>query len=209
MPPPNPVEGGGSAGPLQIAAGGLVRFAVRPWQLANVLPTTVATIAKTLWRVRGGLHMATPFAGPPTRFNASVTADRNVALAELDLDDIKKVKDRFNVTVNDVVMALCASVLRWFLSDHAELPSKALVAMVPVSVHEKSDGPGHNQLSGMFAASRRTSVIPRTDYGRSRGRTRLPKTTVRSSVPRCCRTGRSWRLGRCSGPCFGSSPTRR
>jgi hypothetical protein len=105
------------------ATGGLVRFASRRWQLANVLPTTVATIAKTLRRARGGLTMAGPFAGPPTRFNASVTADRNVALAQLDLDDIKKVKDRFKVTVNDVVMALCASVLRWFLSDHAELPA--------------------------------------------------------------------------------------
>src|SRR6201991_2265542 len=45
VPAPEPVEGSGSAGPLQIAAGGLLRFAVRPWQLASVLPTTVATIA--------------------------------------------------------------------------------------------------------------------------------------------------------------------
>jgi diacylglycerol O-acyltransferase / wax synthase len=148
--PPDPVAGPGSAGPLQIAASGLVRFASRPWQLANVLPTTVATIVKTLRRAGTGLTMAAPFAGPPTRFNASVTADRNVALAQLDLDDVKKIKDRFEVTVNDVVMALCASVLRWFLSDHAELPTKSLVAMVPVSVHDKSDRPGHNQLSGMF-----------------------------------------------------------
>ena len=41
-------------------------------------------------------------------------------------------------------------MLRWFLSDHAELPDKSLVAMVPVSVHDKCDRPGHNQLSGMF-----------------------------------------------------------
>jgi len=149
-PAPEPVEGGGTAGPLQIAAGGLARFVYRPWQLASVLPTTVATIVKTLRRARGGLTMAAPFAAPATRFNASITADRNIALAQLDLDDIKKVKDRFNVTVNDVVMALCSSVLRWFLGDHAELPDRSLVAMVPVSVHEKSDRPGHNQLSGMF-----------------------------------------------------------
>ncbi len=95
VPPPEPVEGAGSAGPLQIAAGGLVRFALRPWQLANLMPTTVATIVKTLGRARNGLTMAAPFAAPATRFNTSVTADRNVALAQLDLDDIKKVKDRF------------------------------------------------------------------------------------------------------------------
>ena len=150
VPPPEPVEGPGKAGPLQIAAGGLVRFASRPLQLANVMPTTVATIVKTLRRARNGLTMAAPFAAPATRFNASITADRNVALAQLDLDDIKKVKDRFKVTVNDVVMALCAAVLRWFLSDHGELPDRSLVAMVPVSVHDRSDRPGHNQLSGMF-----------------------------------------------------------
>ncbi len=148
--PPEAVEGPGSAGPLQIAAGGLVRFASRPWQLAGVMPTTVATIVKTLRRARGGLHMAAPFAAPPTRFNASVTADRNVALVQLDLDDVKRIKDRFQVTVNDVVMALCASVLRWYLGDYGELPAQPLVAMVPVSVHEKSDRAGHNQLSGMF-----------------------------------------------------------
>jgi WS/DGAT/MGAT family acyltransferase len=150
VPPPEPVEGSGTAGRLEIAAGGLVRFASRPWQLASVLPTTVATVVKTLRRARGGLTMAAPFAGPPTRFNASVTADRNVALAQLDLEDIKKIKDCFDVTVNDVVMALCAAVLRWYLGDYGELPARPLVAMVPVSVHDKSDRPGHNQLSGMF-----------------------------------------------------------
>ena len=133
---------------LQIAAGGLMRFASRPWQLANLMPTTVATIVKTLRRAGNGLTMAAPFAAPATRFNTSVTADRNVALAQLDLDDIKKVKDRFNVTVNDVVMALCASVLRWFLSDYGELPDKSLVAMVPVSVHDKSDRPGPQPVVG-------------------------------------------------------------
>jgi len=48
------------------------------------------------------------------------------------------------------VMALCAAVLRWFLVDHDELPARSMVAMVPVSVHDKSDRPGHNKLSGMF-----------------------------------------------------------
>ena len=149
-PPPDRVEGPGTAGPFEISASGLVRFAARPLKLANVLPTTVATIAKTLRRAGSGVTMAAPFAAPATRFNASITADRNIALAELDLDAIKTVKNRFKVTVNDVVMALCAAVLRWFLLDHDELPARSLVAMVPVSVHDQSDRPGHNQLSGMF-----------------------------------------------------------
>src|SRR5207253_6902093 len=121
-PPPDPVEGPGKAGPLQIAASGLVNFATRPLHLATVVPETVATIGKTLRRIPGGLTMAAPFTAPATMFNGSITADRNIAFAQLDLDDIKKVKDRFNVTVNDVVMAVCSAVLRWFLLDHDELP---------------------------------------------------------------------------------------
>jgi diacylglycerol O-acyltransferase / wax synthase len=171
VPAPEPVAGPGQASALQIAASGLVRFALRPWQLANVMPTTVATVVKTLRRARSGLTMAAPFAAPATRFNASITAHRNVAFAQLDLGDIKKIKDRFDVTVNDVVMALCAAVLRWFLSDHGELPARSLVAMVPVSVHDKSDRPGHNQLSGMFCrletqvgdAAQRLRAIARAD----------------------------------------------
>ena len=149
-PPPEPAEGPGSAGPLQIAAMGLINLALRPWQLATALPATFATIANTVSRARNGLAMAAPFAAPRTSFNASITAERNIALAQLDLDDIKKIKEAHDVTVNDVVMAVCAAALRWFLLDHAELPDKPLVAMVPVSVHGKSDRPGHNQVSGMF-----------------------------------------------------------
>jgi WS/DGAT/MGAT family acyltransferase len=149
-PPPDPVDGPGDAGALEIAASGLVTFASRPWRLASALPATVSTIVKTLRRARSGLAMAPPFAAPPTAFNASVTTHRNIALAELKLDDVNSVKNRFNVTVNDVVMALCAGVLRRFLLDRGELPDRSLVAMVPVSVHEKSDRPGRNQVSGMF-----------------------------------------------------------
>ena len=55
---PAPVDGGGSAGPLQIAAGGLVRFASRPWQLASVLPATAATSASNSARWSGSLIMS-------------------------------------------------------------------------------------------------------------------------------------------------------
>jgi len=56
------------------------------------------------------------------------------------------------VKVNDVVMALVSSTLRKFLEDRGELPESTLVAMVPVSVHDKSDRPGRNQVSGMFSS---------------------------------------------------------
>ena len=152
-PPPQPVRASPEANPLRIALGGLGRFAVRPITLAtSVLPSTVSTVVDTVRRAAGGRAMPSPFAAPQTPFNASITADRNVAFAQLDLAEVKKVKDHFGVKVNDVVMALVSGVLRNYLLDRAVLPENTLVAMVPVSVHDRSDRPGRNQVSGMFAS---------------------------------------------------------
>lgn len=152
-PPPEPVGASRGTSGLRIAVGGLGRFAARPVQLATkVLPGTVNTLVDTIKRVSGGQLMAAPFAAPQTPFNASITAQRNVAFAELDLEDVKKVKNHFGVKVNDVVMALVSGVLRDYLADHGGLPADSLVAMVPISVHDRSDRPGRNQVSGMFAS---------------------------------------------------------
>ena len=153
-PAPAPVQASRGTNPLRIAIGGLGRFATRPISLAtSVLPATINTVVDTVKRVTGGgSAMAAPFAAPPTPFNASINAHRNVAFAQLDLADVKTVKNRFGVKVNDVVMALVSGVLRNYLLDRGELPDSTLVAMVPVSVHDRSDRPGRNQVSGMFAS---------------------------------------------------------
>ncbi len=152
-PAPEPVDDEfGATNQLRIALGGLGNFVTRPLHLATkVIPATVSTVVDTVQRAVGGRAMAAPFAAPQTKFNASITAHRNVAFAELDLEDIKTVKNHFGVKVNDVVMALVAGVLRHYLLDRDELPESSLVAMVPVSVHDRSDRPGRNQVSGMFS----------------------------------------------------------
>ncbi|MEO3761632.1 wax ester/triacylglycerol synthase family O-acyltransferase [Mycobacterium sp. B14F4] len=148
--PPEPVPGPGGGTTLEIALGGLMRFLTRPLQLARVVPATVSTVAGTVSRAVTGSAMAAPFSAPATPFNAEVTAERSIAFAQLDFDDVKWVKNRFGVKVNDVVMALCAGALREYLRNRGELPDKPLKAVVPASAHEQSDRPGRNQLSGMF-----------------------------------------------------------
>jgi diacylglycerol O-acyltransferase len=148
--PPDPVDGAGDATELEIAAGGLVKYLFRPLQLAKALPATLSTIVNTVSRARSGGAMAAPFNAPATSFNAEVTCERNIALAQLDFEDVKRLKNRYNVKVNDVVLALCAGALREFLLDRGELLGKSLVAVVPMSVHDESDRPGRNQVSGMF-----------------------------------------------------------
>jgi len=152
-PAPEPVAASAGVNPIRIALGGLGRFATRPIALATkVLPETVSTVVETVRRVAGGRAMASPFAAPHTPFNSRITAHRNIAFAQLDFDDIKTVKNHFDVKVNDVVMALVSGVLRQFMLNRGELPEASLVAMVPVSVHDRSDRPGRNQVSGMFCS---------------------------------------------------------
>jgi diacylglycerol O-acyltransferase / wax synthase len=149
-PAPQPVRGAGGGNPLQIAASGLMGFAMRPLRLATVVPATMLTLVQTVLRARDGRTMAAPFSAPPTPFNGTVSRYRNIAFTRLDMPDVKRVKDRFGVTVNDVVVALCAGVLRRFLLERGELPDNPLVATVPVSVHGKSDRPGRNHTTWMF-----------------------------------------------------------
>lgn len=150
---PEPVSAPGGAGQLEIAARGLVRFATRPLSLATtVLPATLGTVIDTARRAVNGLAMASPFTAPPTPFNARISGRRDISYAQLDLEDIKTVKNAFGVKVNDVVMALVSGVLRNFLQDRGELPEQSLVAMVPVSVHGRSQRPGRNKVSGMFTS---------------------------------------------------------
>ncbi|BBZ12316.1 WS/DGAT/MGAT family O-acyltransferase [Mycobacterium branderi] len=149
-PPPDPVDGLGRPSRLEIAADGLLNVATRPLRLAGVLSTTATSVVTTLRRARAGQTMAAPFAAPKCRFNAAITSERAVAFTQLKLADVKAVKNRFGVKVNDVVMALCAGALRRLLAEHGELPKRSLVAMVPVSVHGRSNRSGRNQVSGMF-----------------------------------------------------------
>ena len=110
----------------------------------------------------------------------------------MNLADVKEVKNAFGCTVNDVVLTMCSGALRKYLADRDELPDSSLVAMVPVSVHGKSDAPGHEQ--GLRACSPRspaTSPTRSSGSPRSPSRTSSPRNTTRRSARRCCRTGRS------------------
>jgi diacylglycerol O-acyltransferase / wax synthase len=90
---------------------------------------------------------------PATPFNARIGPHRRVAFADLDLTAVKEVRRRAGVTVNDVVMALCAGALRRWLADHEALPDSPLVAAVPVSVRSEADRESYgNQVSAMLTA---------------------------------------------------------
>jgi diacylglycerol O-acyltransferase len=98
-----------------------------------------------------GLLEAPRTSAPRTRFNGPITPHRRLAIGSLPLETVKAVKNELGVTVNDVIVALCASMLRAWLEERGELPDEPLVAMVPVSVRtEEEAGTFGNRVSAMF-----------------------------------------------------------
>jgi WS/DGAT/MGAT family acyltransferase len=94
-----------------------------------------------------------PFSAPRTSINQPLTARRSFETATLSLTTVKKVKNAFGTTVNDVVLALCAGALRRYFDAQGEVLDAPLVAMVPVSVRTEDNGSGEgNQVSSMLTS---------------------------------------------------------
>ncbi|MEM1322627.1 MAG: wax ester/triacylglycerol synthase family O-acyltransferase [Bacteroidota bacterium] len=88
---------------------------------------------------------------PKTILNVPVTPSKTFGAVDLSLSRIKKIKDQFKVKVNDVVLAICSSALRRYLTERDALPEKELVAMAPISVRSKDEsGTMGNRISGML-----------------------------------------------------------
>jgi WS/DGAT/MGAT family acyltransferase len=126
----------------------------RPVSIVKLMPGTVMSVGKLAnRRGRGAAGMPAPFRAPRTSFNATVTAHRSVAYTDVKLEDIKTIKNAFGVKVNDVVMAVCSGALRSYLADRDELPDRSLIAAIPISVHDRSEGvEGTTKISIMFSS---------------------------------------------------------
>ena len=148
-----------------LAAKAAARLAWRPVQtvqMTNQLVRWLPTLAPAVNTLVGGMLglnrgdgsvIATrPGRAPATPFNRPITPHRRFAFRSVSLDTVKAVKNAFGVSVNDVVMAMCAGALRRWLLDHDALPDQPLVAMIPVSVRDPAgQGALGNRVSAMLA----------------------------------------------------------
>ena len=78
---------------------------------------------------RALFHTLTP-STPHEVFNEPISPLRTLATVTRPLDDLRRIKERFGTTVNDVVLAVAAGGVRSYLRDRGEAPSR-LKAMVP------------------------------------------------------------------------------
>ena len=121
------------------------------------LPALAARTIKGMAAVRRHKKQAevtppAPFSGPNCSFNRALTPHRLFVTTSMPLAEVKEVKSAFGVTVNDVILALCAGGLRAYLAERDELPSKPLVAGIPVSTRAEGKPLRANSVSNMFTS---------------------------------------------------------
>lgn len=81
-----------------------------------------------------------PFSGPTQRFNGALTPNRCFRTAILPIADLKRIRRHLGVTLNDVVLAICAGALRTHLGSGGDLPKRSLVAGIPINTHPSERG---------------------------------------------------------------------
>jgi diacylglycerol O-acyltransferase / wax synthase len=108
-------------------------------------------------RRSGGSKLVSPLQAPKSILNQPITRARRFATQLVGIDRLKAVAKDRGCTLNDVVLAMCATALRRFLSEQGALPDKPLTAMIPVNVRPKDD-PGGGNAVGAILASLATDV---------------------------------------------------
>ncbi|MEI5674027.1 MULTISPECIES: WS/DGAT/MGAT family O-acyltransferase [unclassified Nocardioides] len=146
--PPAPAH---DPGQLELLGRAVVSNVTKPLSAVRLLAPSAALVTKTVGRARAGTAMAAPLRAPRTSFNGTITGHRAIALADLDLEDVRAIKRETGTTVNDVVLAVAGGALRSYLDDRGELPDDSLLATVPVSVRESTRrSSGANKVSALF-----------------------------------------------------------
>jgi len=73
---------------------------------------------------------------PRTPFNCNVTNQRAFSSVSIPFAEVRHVAKANDVTINDVVLAICSGALRRYLAEANALPAESLLAAVPVSIRE-------------------------------------------------------------------------
>jgi WS/DGAT/MGAT family acyltransferase len=121
------------------------------WPLGLVRhPTRLIGVATDGLQSARALADSLRSATPETGLNEPISPRRHLARAHRPLADLKRIKGRFDATVNDVVLAVASGGVRRFFERRGEAPVK-LKAMVPVNVRTE-DGASQfgNQISFVF-----------------------------------------------------------
>jgi WS/DGAT/MGAT family acyltransferase len=127
----------------------------RVHRITGALGSVAKYVPSTLGLARAAVieqQLTLPFQAPRTMLNVPIGGARRCAAQSWSLERIKAVKNAAGVSINDVVLAMCAGALRSYLADHNALPDTPLIAMVPVNLRTENDADGGNVVSGVLCS---------------------------------------------------------
>lgn len=117
-------------------------------QLSTIKP--VFTELLDNFRHNGEEDYVGTFDAPMSILNQRISASRRIAAQSYDMQRFRNIADAFEVNVNDVVLAVCSGALRRYLLSMNALPTKPLIAFVPMSLRCDESASG-NQISFLMA----------------------------------------------------------
>lgn len=94
-----------------------------------------------------------PMSAPKVSWNGTLGPRRAVAVGSVSLADVKRVREHFDVKVNDVMIAVIGGALRRYLIAHDELPEVPLVAGMPFSTRDDGDAEIGNKVSAALVST--------------------------------------------------------
>lgn len=96
--------------------------------------------------------LVAPLQAPKSVLNGKISRNRRFATQRYEVERLRRVAKAHDGTLNDAVLALCASAIRRLLAEQGSLPSEALTAMLPVNVRPKDDPGGGNEVGAILAS---------------------------------------------------------
>ncbi|MGV0815238.1 wax ester/triacylglycerol synthase family O-acyltransferase [Mycolicibacterium boenickei] len=148
--------------------------------VAGLAPSTLRLARSALLEQQ----LTLPFAAPKTMFNVKIGGARRVAAQSWPLERFKRISRAAGLTVNDVVLAVCAGALRAYLLEQDALPDRPLIAMVPVSLRAEHEADAGGNLVGSVLCNLGTDLEDPADRLREVGESMRGNKKVFSELPR-------------------------
>ncbi len=159
--------------------GGLSGAAKVASDLVGLVPAT----AQLTYRALTDRTYVAPLHGAPkTIFDVPIGSARRFAAQQWETSRLRAVADALNLTLNDVILAMCGSALRNYLIDLDALPTQPLLAMVPVSMHTSDEKDG-NAVTAILANLATDQADPRARLDQLRASMDASKEVVRGLTP--------------------------
>ncbi|MCF6349658.1 MAG: wax ester/triacylglycerol synthase family O-acyltransferase [Flavobacteriaceae bacterium] len=131
-------------------------FLKNPLKVPKLVGKTALSLikSKVVKKVKGqGYNSNNTLTVPKTIFNGSISAKRTWGTAILSFDRINVLRKLAAVSINDIILTICAGAIRKYLIEIDKLPTLPLVANVPISIRVKDSSESkkmNNQISNML-----------------------------------------------------------